>query len=87
MAGVLSACSKLGDLEIRAHDEAGQGYASIIVDIDVLLAAGTQLLRLHLPLCTRLASLAALSEMVNLQSLDMTSCRSMSDLAPLAGME
>jgi hypothetical protein len=76
---------------MRAFDEArpglggGQPYSSI-VNVDAL-AAGTQLLSLKLPFCTRLTSLTALRGMVNLHSLNIDSCSSVSDLTPLASME
>jgi hypothetical protein len=90
MAGVLSACGKLElDLAFRPdRPDTSRSWSmprSSMVDVSSL-AAGTQLLRLQLPLCPRLTSLAALGAMADLQSLNMCLCESVSDLAPLATM-
>ncbi|KAG1677950.1 hypothetical protein FOA52_001368 [Chlamydomonas sp. UWO 241] len=88
MARLLAACSKLEDLEMSAYDDLRKWRVvleSSLANIDVL-AAGTQILRLQLPICSRLTSLAPRRAMVNLQSLDMRDCSSVSDLAPLGGM-
>jgi hypothetical protein len=71
---VLSACSKLEELAIRAFDEADPGSGeslSRIANVDAL-AAGTQLLSLKLPRCNLLTSLAAIGGMMKLQSLNMS---------------
>jgi hypothetical protein len=87
MASLLSVCSKLED---HAYDEVvyvppvvRNAYVSSLVDVDALLAAGTQLLRLKLPRCSNLTNLAPLEALVKLQSLKMTGCEGVSDLAPL----
>ncbi|KAG1673938.1 hypothetical protein FOA52_015693 [Chlamydomonas sp. UWO 241] len=91
MAGVLSACSKLEDLEMRAFDEARPGTSgsvrseglSKIANMDAL-AAGTQLRRLQLPWCLNLTTLLPLGALMNLQGLNISSCRAVFNLAPLA---
>jgi hypothetical protein len=86
MAWVLSACSKLAHLAIRAYDETGGGHClSNIVGIGAL-ASGTQLMSLKLPGCVRLRSLAPLATMANLTSLYIGICCAVSDLAPLRSM-
>jgi hypothetical protein len=57
---------------------------SSIVDVSSL-AAVTRL-RLQLPVCSHLTSLAALGDLVDLQSLNTSYCRRVSNLAPLASM-
>jgi hypothetical protein len=57
---------------------------SNIANIDAL-AAGTQLLSLQLPRCPHLASLAPLMAM-DLQTLFISGCSAVSDLAPLTAL-
>ncbi|KAG1658246.1 hypothetical protein FOA52_008506 [Chlamydomonas sp. UWO 241] len=87
VASLLSACSKLEDLTLRAYDVPGayMPRVSSLVDVDAL-AAGTQLLRLQLPSCSSLLNLAPLRGLVNLQSLDISGCSKLSDLTPLGAL-
>jgi Leucine-rich repeat (LRR) protein len=91
MAGLLSACSRLENLAMRAYDESGPmgsvaWQPSHLMDIDALLAAGTQLLSLQLPCCSRLPNLSPLASMVNLQTLNISGCDAVSDLASLSAL-
>ncbi|KAG1662281.1 hypothetical protein FOA52_002170 [Chlamydomonas sp. UWO 241] len=80
LGALLSACSKLDELELHADGQ------SELVDVGAL-AAGTQLLRLGLSnFCSSLTNLAPLSAMANLTSLDIHHWKAVSDLAPLAVM-
>ncbi|KAG1657003.1 hypothetical protein FOA52_012004 [Chlamydomonas sp. UWO 241] len=80
LGALLSGCSKLEDLELRAEGR------SQLVDVGAL-AAGTQLLRLGLSnFCSSLTDLAPLSAMASLACLDIPNWTAVSDLAPLAVM-
>jgi hypothetical protein len=79
MAGVLSACSKLEDLELFYGGSGTEDELELASIVDIAaLAAGTSLLSLQLPWCPFLTNLAPLGALVNLQSLDIRECRALS---------